>query len=220
MKAIELISESMPTIKTSDTGATALRWMSEYHVSHLPIVNENQLLGLISVEDILNAQGVEEAIGSLPLKFQRPFIHDNEHAFEVLKIAAQFRLTVIPVIDQNENYLGSITRDNLMHFLAVETDIIEPGGIIVLDLNLNDYSLSEIARILESANAKILGSFTKTNADANKVELTLKLNQTQLQPVISALNRYNYVIKESFVEPEYFENLKQRYDALMNYLNI
>jgi CBS domain-containing protein len=220
MKANELISESIPTLKTSDTGATALRWMSEFHVNHLPIVNENQLLGLISEEDILNAHGVEEAIGGLPLTFQRPFIHDNEHAFEVLKIAAQFRLSVVPVIDQNENYAGSITRDSLLNFLAVETDIMEPGGIIVLDLNLNDYSLSEIARILESANAKILSLFTKTNADANKIELTLKISQTQLQHAIAELTRYNYIVKESFVEPEYFDNLKERYDALMNYLNI
>ena len=220
MKAIDLISDSIPALRTSDTGATALRWMSEYHVSHLPIVNENQLLGLISEEDILNAHGVEEAIGNLPLTFKRPFIHDSEHAFEVLKIAAQFRLTVIPVIDQNENYVGSITRDQLLNFLVTETDIAETGGILVLDLNLNDYSLSEIARAVESAGAKVLGAFTKTNAEANKIELTLKINQTQLQKVIAELNRYNYTVRESFVEPEYFEDLKERYDALMNYLNI
>ena len=220
MKAIDLISQDIPPLRTSDSGATALRWMGEFHVSHLPIVNENQLLGLISEEDIFNAHGVEEPIGTLPLTFQRPFIHDTEHAFEVLKLAAQLRLTVIPVIDENENYVGSVTRDNLLNFLASETDIIEPGGILVIDLNLNDYSLSEISRIIEMAGAKVLSAFTKTNADTNKIELTLKINQTQLQQVMAALNRYNYVVKESFVEPEYFEDLQQRYEGLMNYLNI
>jgi len=220
MKAIDLISESIPVVRTSDTGAAALRWMSELHINHLPVVNENQLLGIISEEDILNAHAVDEPIGALQVTFQRPFIHDSEHAFEVLKIATQFRLTIIPVIDQNENYVGAITRENLLNFLATETDIAETGGILVLDLNLNDYSLGDIARVVESAGAKILGAFTKTNADANKIELTLKINQTQLQQVMAALTRYNYIIKESFVEPEYFEDLKQRYDALMNYLNV
>src|SRR6185295_19709170 len=118
MKASELISKNIPSLRTSDTGATALRLMSEYHVRHLPIVNENQLLGLISEEDILNTQGVEEAIGSLPLSFMRPFIKDHEHLFEVMKVAAEFRLTVIPVIDNDENYLGVITRDDLLNYFA------------------------------------------------------------------------------------------------------
>ncbi|MFI5134584.1 MAG: CBS domain-containing protein [Chitinophagales bacterium] len=220
MKAVDLISESIPALKTSDTGAIALHLMSEFHVRHLPVVNENQLLGLISEEDILNAHGVEEAIGSLPLAFLRPFLHDHEHAFEVLKMASELRLTVVPVVDQDENYLGCVTRDALLNYIAAETDIIEPGGIIVLEINSIDYTLSEVARIVESASAKILSAFTKTNAEANKIELTLKINQTQLQTVIAALNRYNYSVKETYVEPEYFDNLKERYDALMNYLNI
>lgn len=220
MRAIELLSETVPALKTSDTGAHALRLMSDYHVRHLPVVSEQQLLGLISEEEILNTHGVEELIGHLPVTMQRPFVRDNEHAFEVIKLAAQFRLSVVPVIDQHDIYLGAITRDELLQYLAAETDILEPGAVIVMDINLNDYTLSEVARILESVNTKILASFTRTHADTNKIELTVKINQTQLQPVITALNRYNYVVKESFVEPEYFDNLKERYDSLMNYLNI
>jgi len=220
MKAADLISESIPSLKTSDTGAVALHLMNEFHVRHLAVVNENQFMGLISEEDILNAHGVEESIGSLSLALLRPFLHDHEHAFEVLKIASELRLTIVPVVDQDENYLGCVTRDSLLNYITAETDILEPGGIIVLEINLNDYTLSEVARIVESANSKILSAFTKTNADANKIELTLKINQTQLQAVIATLNRYNYTVKETYVEPEYFDNLKERYDALMNYLNI
>lgn len=220
MRASELLSSIIPSINTSESGATALRLMSDFHIRHLPVVNDMQLIGLISEEEILNAQGVEDSIGTLPVKLQRPFVRENEHAFEVIKLTAQFRLSVVPVVDEHDNYLGAITREELLHFLAAETDILEPGAVIVLDLNQNDYSLSEIARILESANTKILASFTKTNAETNKIELTVKINQTQLQPVVSALQRFNYEVKESFVEPEYFHDLKERYDALMNYLNI
>jgi len=220
MKAAELISKSIPSLKTSDPGATALRMMSEFHVRHLPIVNENQLLGLISEEDILNTHGVEEAIGSLPLSFMRPFIKDHEHLFEVMKVAAEFRLTVIPVIDNNENYVGSITLEDLLNYFSMETDILEPGGIIVIEVSLKDYTLAEVVRIIEQHEAKILGTFAKTNEESNKVQLTIKINHTDLQPIIAALARYNYVVKETFTEPEYFDNLKERYDSLMNYLNI
>jgi CBS domain-containing protein len=220
MKAIDLISKNVPSLKTSDTGGRALRLMNEFHVSHLPIVNENQFLGLISEEDILNTHGEEDPIGSLPLSVLRPFIHDYEHLFEVLKVATEFKLTIVPVIDREENYLGLITRDDLLNYFATQTDILEPGGIIVLELGINDYNLSEIVRILESNHAKILCIFAGTNYDSTKMELTIKINQTELQPIISDLNRYNYVVKETFQEAEYFDNLKERYDSLMNYLNI
>jgi CBS domain-containing protein len=220
MKAAEIISKNIPSLKTSDTGSRAMRLMSEYHVTHLPIVNEFQLLGLISEEDILNAHGEEDAIGALPLSFMRPFIHDHEHLFEVLKVASEFRLTVIPVIDKEENYLGVITRDDLLNYFASATDILETGSIIVLELNVKDYLLSEIVRIIESNAAKVLCIFAGTNNDSSKMELTIKINQTELQPIIADLNRHNYTVKETFQEAEYFDNLKERYDSLMNYLNI
>jgi len=220
MKAFNLISKDIPSLKTTDTGATALRLMSEFHVRQLPIVNENLLLGLISEEDILNHRGIEEAIGGLSLTFQRPFIKDREHLFEVLKAMTEFRLSLIPVIDENENYLGCISRDDLLNYFSAETGILEPGGILVLEVNLKDYSLASVARIIEEHHAKVLSSFAKTYSDSNKVELTIKINQKDLQPIVASLLRHDYQVKETFTEPEYFDNLKERYEGLMNYLNI
>ncbi|MEO5674429.1 MAG: CBS domain-containing protein [Chitinophagales bacterium] len=220
MKAFDLISRNIPSLQSSNTGATALRIMSELHVRHLPVVNENLLIGLISEEDILNNHGVEEAIGNLPLSLVRPFIKDHQHLFEVLKMMTEFNLTLIPVLDREENFIGIISREDVLGFFASETDILEPGGIIVLEVNVKDYSLSDIARIIEQHHAKVLCTFAKTREDSNKMELTIKLNQTDVQPVIASLNRYDYLVKETFTEPEYFENMKERYDALMNYLNI
>jgi CBS domain-containing protein len=140
--------------------------------------------------------------------------------FEVLKVATEFRLSVIPVIDKDENYMGIITRDELLNYFATQTDILEPGGILVLELNVKDYALAEIARIIESNGARILCIFAITNYNSNKMELTIKVNQTDLQPIIAGLNRFNYIVKETFQEAEYFDNLKERYDSLMNYLNI
>ncbi|MEO6166097.1 MAG: CBS domain-containing protein [Chitinophagales bacterium] len=220
MKAAELVSKNISALKTSDTGASALHLMNVFHVTHLPIVNENQLLGLISEEDILNAHGEDDAIGSLPLSFMRPFIHEHEHLFEVLKVATEFRLTVIPVIDKEETYLGVITRADLLNYFALQTDILEPGGIIVLEVHIKDYSLTEIVRIIESNHAKILCLFAGTDYDTSRMELTIKINNTELQPIISDLARHNYTVKETFQEAEYFDNLKERYDSLMNYLNI
>lgn len=80
--------------------------------------------------------------------------------------------------------------------------------------------MSEIVRIIESNHVKILCLFAGTDYDTSRMELTIKVNNTDLQPIISDLTRYNYTVKESFQEAEYFDNLKERYDSLMNYLNI
>ena len=220
MKAAELVSHNISSLRTSDTGSTALHLMNVFHVTHLPIVNDQQLLGLISEEDILNAHGEEEAVGNLPLSLSRPFVHDYEHLFEVLKAASEFRLTVIPVIDKQDTFLGVITRADLLNYFAVKTDILEPGGIIVLELQVKDYQLADIVRIIESNNVKILCIFAGTDYDTSRMELTIKVNNAELQPIISDLARHNYTVKVTFQEAEYFDNLKERYDSLMNYLYI
>jgi acetoin utilization protein AcuB len=220
MKAIDLISKNIPVLRSSDTVATALRLMSESHVRDLPLINENQLLGIISEDDILHHQNPDETIAQLPGPFKRPFIKSHEHVFEVLKAAYQFQLTAVPVIDSDENFAGVVTRDDILGFFAQETSILEPGGTLVLEVPVKDYTMAEVARIIEQNNAKILSAFSKTNEESNKIELTIKISQAELQPIIASLNRYNYIVKETFTEPEYFDNLKERYDALMNYLNI
>ncbi len=220
MKAIALISHNIPSLKDTDTGANALRLMNEFHVKHLPVVNQKRLSGLISDEDILNAHGVEENIGNIPISFTRPYIHGEDHLFELLKVTTEYKLTVLAVIDEQENFIGSITKDKMVDHLALETSLLEPGGIIVVEMNMNDYSLAEISRIIEAENMKILSAFTKSFPDKNLIELTVKINHTELQPVIASLNRHDFLVKEFYQEPEYFSDLKERYDSLMNYLDI
>ncbi len=220
MRSSDIISHNIPPLKTSDPVTLALRMMGEFHVRHLPVISENKLLGLLSEDDILSHHVIEETVGALSFPLARPFVKDHQHLFEVMKVVTEFNLTIVPVIDGEENYLGNITREDALNFFASETDVLEPGGIIVIEVNTKDYLLSELARIIEQHNAKILCTFIKTRDDSNKMELTVKINQTDLQPIILSLNRYDYVVKETYTEAEYSEDLKERYDALMNYLNI
>jgi len=108
--AIELTSKTIDSLRTSDTGEEAITMMGVFHVKHLPIVNNEQLLGLISEEDILD-KNMDEAIGSYRLSMIKPYVNQNDHLFEVMKLMAQHKLTVVPVIDHDKKYLGLITQD-------------------------------------------------------------------------------------------------------------
>lgn len=220
MRASALISEMLPPLKTTDTDGYALKWMNELHVDQLPVVSNHEFIGLISELDLLDRNTPDEPISNHEIKRQDLFVKENDHLFEVLKLASEKSLSVIPVLNSNQKYVGSITISRLMDFFTKETDIIEPGGILVLEIESRNYSVAEIGRIIESNGASILGLFAGSNPDPNLRDVTVKINKADLTAIIATFERYNYKIKDSYQEEEYFHNVKDRFDSLMNYLNV
>ncbi len=219
MIAANLLSKSIIPLKTSDTGEEALGAMSDYYVKHLPIVNNKQLLGLLSEEDILN-HDVEEPLGSYQLSMNRPYAYADDHIYKVLHILSEFKLTVIPVVDREDNYMGMISQDDLLRFFAQIGSFTETGSIVVLEMGKRDYSLSQIARIVESENAAVLSSFITSTLDSTRIDVTIKINQPEVQRIIAAFERFDYKVKATFQEATYLDALKDRYDLLMAYLNV
>jgi CBS domain-containing protein len=219
MLAKEIISDELIPLRTSDTGEEALGIMGDFYIRHLPIVNNRQLLGLLSEEDILN-QDTEEPIGSYHLSFPGRYVREDAHLYEVMAHMAEFHLTVVPVVDSENNYSGLITLEDALHYFAKTAVFSEPGGIIVLEMSKRNYSLSEIARIVESENATILSAIVTTNPGSDQISLTLKLNRNDIQSVLATLERFEYHIKATFQEDHFAESLRDRYESLLNYLNV
>jgi len=220
MLAKDLISDVIPPLHTSDTGLKALSLMEIFRVSHLPIVNNREFLGLISDNDIYDLNAAEEPIGNHSLSLQQSFARQNQHLFEVLHLVAEHDLTVVPVLDEKNNYLGSISLRDLIHHLTSYTAINQPGSIIVLEMNQHDYSPSQIAQIIESNDAKILCMFVSNHKDSTLIEVTIKVNKTDIGAIIQTFTRYNYTIKASYGEDSLDELYRQRFDMLLKYLNI
>ena len=219
MKAIELISEEIPPLTHTDTGEKALRWMDEFKVSHLPVLKNGNFVGVISESDILDKMDVQDTLDKLFDHLPRPYVNQNAHIYEVLAKISEHKLSVLPILDDNEKYLGCTSIHNLITKIANTGSIKESGGIIVLEVNAVDYSMAQIAQIVESNNAKILSSYIMSPSDSNKLEVTLKINQIELDRIIRTFERYDYTIKASFQKSSGDEDVQFRYDALMNYLN-
>lgn len=220
MLAIELISDEIPPLKTSDSGETALQWMEEYKLTELPIVNHDRFLGLISEGDILDLNHPEEPIGNHSLSLEKPFVTQFEHVYEVIGKMAEKKLSVLPVLDDEGNYLGLICQQVLMHNIAKLAAMKDPGGVLQLEVNVNDYSLAEVANIVESNGAKILSSYIFTHDDSTKMDVTIKINKTDLSSIIRTFERYNYIVAASFHQSESEDELKKRYAAFIHYLNM
>lgn len=219
MIAGELISQLVSAAKTSDTGEEVLTMMNIYHVRHLPIVNNEELLGVISEDDILS-QDPDAAIGSYPLSMRRPFVDQHTHIIDMMRIMADYNLSIIPVVDHKNKFVGMVLLEDIVAYFAKSATFSQPGAIIIIEVNRQDYSFLEIARIIEAEGSAILGLFIYEHQNPNSINLTIKLNKKQLNAILAALERYNYNVEASFSEDEMMDNLQDRYDSLMNYLNV
>jgi CBS domain-containing protein len=216
----DVLSGEIIPLRTSDSVSFALNVMEESKVHHLPVVNERDLLGLIAETDLVNHPDQEDPVGNVRLSLPNAFIGEYQHVFDAMKMITEMELSLLPVVDQRNSYLGIITLPNLLSYLTIHTSILNPGGIIILEMAANNYSLHEVSQIVESNDARILASFLGSHPDTTLVHLTLKLNSIDLTAIIQTFERYNYTIKATFAEKDDLDELKERYDSLMNYLSI
>jgi len=220
MIAIDLITYDIPPLVHTDTGEKALIWMDEFKVSHLPVLKNGNFVGLVSETHILDKMNVSENLDVLFQHLPRPFVFSNAHLFEILSKISEFKISVIPILDEHEQYLGCTSIFELMTSIANTSSMKEKGGILVLEVNEFDCSMAQIGQIVESNDAKILSSTILSDASSTKLDITLKINQEDLTSIIRTFERYDYVVKASFQNGAGTEDLQWRYDVLMNYLNL
>lgn len=220
MIAKNLIANNIPPLKTSDTGEKALQWMGDFYVAQLPVVEGEQFVGVIGEDDILDFNRPELPIKQHPLSLHRPFVYYNEHIYEVIKKMVNLQLTILPVLEEGEVYMGLITQESLLNYFAETASLQHPGAILVIEIGNRDFAMSEIARIVESEGALVMSAFVTSQMNALRVEVTLKINKQNLGGIISTFERYGYEVKASFLEYEYAQNLKERYDSFMSYMNV
>jgi CBS domain-containing protein len=220
MLAIELIADTIPPVHTSDSIQKVIDRMIEFRLRHLPIVNEDQFLGLIAESDLIQENDYQTSIGALALSLVNPYVLEDQHIYDVIRLFYEQRLTVVPVLDAKKNYLGLISINMMNEYFASLTSVTEPGGIIVLEISNKNNSLAHMAQIVESDNAQILSSYVRTFPDSTRMEVTLKVNKLDISAITASFLRYEYAIKAIFNHNGDNDNSKDRYDSLMNYLNL
>jgi acetoin utilization protein AcuB len=217
----QLMTSAIPSIKVGETGSDALYYMDEYRVSFLPVLDGPLYLGLISESEIFKLADPDAPLTEQKVPYKMVYINESQHIFEVIKIMTSEKISILPVLDENKLFLGCITVNSLVENFGKLTAMYNPGAIIILELNQNDYVLSQIAQIVESQDIKILSLYVSSDIDSTKMEVTIKLNKYEIQSLVKALTRYDYTIKATFLEDKKMvDDMLDRYNALMNYLNI
>jgi acetoin utilization protein AcuB len=220
MFAAELINDEIAPLNPADSVQRASERMAEFHVSNLPVVNKGMLLGLVSESDVMAEAHAHGTVSALPLPAISPYVREDQHIYDVIRLFYAQQLSLVPVVDVNNNYLGCISVNAMNKWFAIITSVAEPGGIIVLEISNRNNSLSHMAQIVESDNAQILSSYVRSFPDSTRMEITLKVNKQDISGIVATFLRYGYDIKATFNHNEYRDSAMNRYDALMNYLNL
>jgi predicted transcriptional regulator len=218
MMASAFIDPSIVPLKISDSVAVAIDFFKEFSVRQLPVVQDNICIGILSLDEI------EEELADIPvldfINLNYSFASNYDHIYEVMRAISEQSLTLFPIIDENNNYLGCITLTSLFKNYINCAAFSQPGSIVVLEMDKKNYSLAEIARIVDSENKVILSSLLSSNGESDRLEITLKLNSAQIQNLLSTFERFGYNIKATFDEEDVKDTLKNRYESLMTYLNV
>ena len=216
----DFITKEVPVLKSFDTGEYALALMDDFKVRHLPLLGEGGMYRcLISEKELLSMADPQHTIGEAGLL--APSVQATSHVHQALALIKRYELSLLPVVNEEGEYLGVLTRDKLIEILSELCCAEAEGSVFVLELNPQDYALSDIARIIESNNARVLNLLSYTDASSGRLRLIIKINLEDASPVIRSFERFNYNVLYHFMEKGLVDDLLQRrMEELLRYMSI
>lgn len=220
MHAQDLIAPDLPPLRMQDDIGRALDWMEEFKVSHLPVVDNMRLVGWVTDRELVDRNDPLGSVGSVMERVEVPFVRAGQHIYDVVRLFSERGLTVVPVLDDLGQYLGAVHEHATLRALSQLMGIEEPGSVVVLEMNQNDYSLNLIARIVEGEDARLLSVYSRNLPDSMRMEVTLKINREDISAVLRSFERFDLYVRSSYQSSKLHEDLRSRYEELMRYINL
>jgi CBS domain-containing protein len=222
MIAEDMINQMIPPLKVTDSAGKAAKWLDEFHVGQLPVIENRRYRGLITEADILDVDSTEKLLANIPFGFADVHVQRDQHFYNIIEMAVQNKVQLIPVLDDRHDYMGVVSVSDTLAAFGETPVAVGLGGIIVLTMDERDYSLSQISRYVEENNAKVLSAHVaRDENEPYKIRLTLKLNTPELASIVATLERFGYTISAQFSgSSELGEDEQDRYDALLKYLSL
>jgi acetoin utilization protein AcuB len=217
MNCGSILTHSIPSLQTTDSVASARNLMEDTGFEDLPVVEDGSYKGLLVLSDLELIED-QRPISELTDHFSPVFVREQDFFLTALKKIQENRIHCLPVLSISGEYLGSITNDNIIDEASRYLSASEPGGIVILQMPPQQFSISELGRIVESNNAKILHLTTWTDHGVGDLMVSIKLNKIDIQDILASFERYQFTVYQYFGENLSEDTLKNNFDNLMNYL--
>lgn len=216
----ELRSQNLPYLHLQDKVYQALQLMNDNQVTHLPIVDGEKYVGVVSEDDLLQVDNDHQTLDTLQQSFGNSFVKSNEHFLKAIQLAAENGLSVVPVVNEENELISVVSYNDLLKNASEFMSLNEPGGLIVLEMESNQYSFNEISKLVETNDAQITQLNTSNDAETGMMQVTIRINKPEVSDIVATFQRYEYNVKYYFGEELYANELRNNYDNLMNYLKI
>ena len=220
MHASDLLSPDIVPLKPADPVSVALDRMEELKLGHLPVVENDHLVGFVKDSDLGEGNHARGAVGDVMQRMELPYVRELQHIYDVMRIFVERGLTVVPVLDMNGRYMGAVNQQMALRRLSEMINLREPGSVLVLEMNAVDYSLQEIARIVEGNDGKVLSFYCHPLPDSTRTEVTLKINREDVSGILQTFERYEYTVKTTYQGSRFHEDLRGRFDELMRMIDL
>jgi len=220
MNAADLITPNIPPLRPQDEIGRALDWMEEFKVAHLPVVDGQRLVGVAQDAVLVDQYDAQAPVQRVMEQVEVPFVHAGQHVYDVVRLFSERNLSVVPVLDDQGMYLGCINEHEALRQLAELTNVREPGSIVVLEMNQIDYSLHQLAGLVESNGARVLSAFSSAVPDSTRMAVTLKINRDDISDILRSFERYDIMVRSTYQGSKLQDDLMQRYEELLRYMNL
>lgn len=219
MQTTEYITNDLKTVTLTDKISKVKSLFNQTVFTHVPVIEERKLLGLISKNEIDALEDEQQKLKEVQYLFESFFVFEEVNWFDLLKNFAINETNILPVLNKQKTYIGYYELTDILHFFNNTPFLKQDGTILVVSKRKDDYSLSQVAQIVEQNNAKLYGAFV-SKIKNDTVEVTIKLSTIHINEILQTFRRYNYDIVFSLEEDEYLNDLKERSEYLQKYLNI
>jgi len=216
----DFVSAGVPALLPESNIGAALDMMASQELSQLPVVAGHTYLALVREEDLDALPHTQKILPEGHPPTFKPAIATRSHPVQAWRLAMQHDLEIVPVVGQDDYYLGAVPRVALMQYISENAGLDQPGGIIVLSMLRSQYSLSALSQISESEDVSITSMGMSAPDDNGRIEVLLKTNSTDLSALIASLERHDYEILHVFGAESGQDDLMNRYQLLMNYINM
>ena len=214
----EYINNDFKPFPSTESVAEIQDFFADSTYSHFPVIDNDVYLGCISAVDAETFE-TGKIIIDYRYSFEGFFVRESMIWLDVLEVFARNNTNIVPILDENNMYVGYYEITDVIKFLNETPFLKETGGIIVVEKPVADYSMSQITQIVESNNGKLLGVFV-SEANAEKVQITIKTTLGGMNEIIQSFRRYNYEVVSEHQEDDYLNTLKERSEYLDKYLNM
>src|SRR5690625_2450652 len=152
----EAVNTKAVVLKIGDSFLRATEMMVELQVRSLPVINisTNEIIGRIS-RDRVQAGNAGQFISGEDLE-EPVVIFNNQHLFEAIKMMLEYEIDLLPVVDEEASFFGTIQKKQLLGLLVTMLNLTGHGSVITIALSPEDFTLSEIVQLIEAEGAKIM----------------------------------------------------------------